>query len=238
MKGRQSLRRAAAMLGAILVSIAPTSASAQWSATSWGVAELDTEETLLLLAGASTGPSGMGWKPRIGLQGYYLRFDAGATSRNVTVVKPFVGLRNGFAGGSVGVNVGYAFSDRDGATGAFVPDAEGDGVVLSGGWDRWGTGGPLAYQLLGAYNFGSEAFWGRGRVTRRIGAASSTGRQRRFGGELAFLAGEGYSGAQPGALIEFHNGNGRIFGLGAGMKFIEGDDAVYFKAEFVLPLGR
>lgn len=232
-------QRSAAVLGAVLISMAPASANAQWSSTVVGVAEYDTEQALLLLGGISAGPGGLGWKPRIGFQTYYLHFDSGV-STSVVVAKPYVGMRNAFTGGSFGVNVGYAFSDkdRDFVTGAFVPEAEGDGVVVSGGWDQWGTGGPMGYQVLGAYNFGSEAYWGRGRVTRRIGAASSTGRQRRFGGEVAFLGGDGYSGVQPGALVEFHNGNGRIFGLGAGMKFIEGSDAVYFKAEIVLPLGR
>lgn len=234
-------RLTTAVLGAILISFSPADASAQWSATSIGVAEYDTEQTLLLLGGISAGPGGMGWKPRIGFQGYYLRYDVGSTSTNVLVGKPYVGVRNAFSGGSVGVNVGYAFSDKDASftTGAFVPDAGGDGVVLSGGWDQWGTGGPMGYQVLGAYNFGTEGFWGRGRVTRRLGAASSTGRQRRFGGEVAYLAGDGYSGVQPGAIMEFHDGNGRIFGLGAGMKFFDGGgDAVYFKGEFVLPIGR
>ena len=239
MTGKTARRSATAILGAILFSTAPMSADAQWSSTAIGVAEYDTEQTLLLLGGISTGPGGLGWKPRVGFQAYYLKFDNEAGT-SVLVGKPYVGIRNAFTGGSVGVNVGYAFSDkdRDFVTGAFVPEAEGDGVVLSGGWDQWGTGGPMGYQVLGAYNFGSEAYWTRGRVTRRIGAASSTGRQRRFGGEVAFLGGEGYTGVQPGAIVEFHNGSGRIFGLGAGMKFIEGDDAFYFKAEFVLPLSR
>ena len=234
-------RRGAAILGAILLSTAPTSANAQWSSTAIGVAEIDTEQTLLLLGGISAGPGGLGWKPRVGFQGYFLRYDVGSTSTNVMVGKPYVGIRNAFAGGSFGVNVGYAFSDKDSefSQGAFVPDAGGDGVVVSGGYDHWGTGGPFGYQLLGAYNFGTEGFWGRGRVTRRIGAASSTGAQRRFGGEVAYLAGDGYSGVQPGVLMEFHNGNGRIFGLGAGMKFFDGGgDAFYFKGEIVLPLSR
>lgn len=236
MKGTK--RNAAAIFGVILLSMAPMRADAQWSSSAIGVAEFDTEQAMLLLGGLSAGPSGLGLKPRIGVQAYLLRFDNPSGSTNVTVVKPYVGVRNAFAGGSVGLNVGYAFSNKEFTTGAFVPDAEGDGVVVSGGWDQWGIGGPMGYQVLGAYNFGSEAFWGRGRATRRIGAASSTGRQRRFGGEVAFLAGDGYSGVQPGAILEFHNGQGSIFGLGAGMKFIEGTDAVYFKAEFVLPIAR
>lgn len=238
MKGTTVRGSVATVIGALILSMAPAIAGAQWSSTAIGVAEFDTEGTMLFLGGLSGGPGGLGLKPRVGLQAYLLRYDQGAGSANVTVVKPYVGVRNAFKGGSVSANIGYAFATKE-VTGAFAPDAGGDGVVLSGGWDQWGTGGPMAYQLLGSFNFGTESFWGRGRVTRRLGAALSSGRQRRFGGELAYLAGDGYSGIQPGAIMEFHDGTGRIFGLGAGMKFFDGGgDAVYFKGEFVLPLGR
>lgn len=234
----KTARAVAAAVGLLvgIVSVKPAAAQ-QWGATAIGVAEYDTEQTLLLLAGVSTGPRGMGLRPRIGVQGYNLSYDGGTDNVNVIVVKPYVGLANTFEGGSVYGNVGYAFSNKDEVftSGAFVPD-RGDGVVLSGGWDQWGTGGPLGYQVLGAYNLGTESFWGRGRVTTRLGQAT-TG-QRRIGGEVAFLSGEGYSGVQPGAILELHNGRGRILGLGAGMKFIEGEDAVYFKAEMVLPIAR
>lgn len=240
MKGTKTRCCVATIFGAALFALAPASATAQWSASAWGVTEYDTEQTFMALAGISAGPGGRGWSPRIGVQGYYLTYDVGSSRVNVLVGKPFVGMRNSFTGGSLGFSVGHAFSDKDASftRGAFVQES-GDGVVVSGAWDHWGTGGPMAYQALAFYNLGTESFWGRGRATRRIGAASSTGRQRRFGGELAYLGGEGYSGFQPGALMEFHNGNGRIFALGAGMKFFEGgDDAVYFKAEIVLPVGR
>ena len=91
--------------------------------------------------------------------------------------------------------------------------------------------------MLGSYNFDSESFWGRGRVTRRIASAGQA--QKRFGGEVAFLSGSGYSAWQPGAVFEMHNGRGGILGLGAGMKFFEGgDNAVYFKIEGVVPVAR
>jgi hypothetical protein len=231
-------------LGAIIVTLGvlgiSAPAQAQWGSQIIGVAEYDTESALLLLAGVSAGPRGLGWKPRIGVQGYHLSYDAGSSRTNVMVVRPYVGMRNAFEGGSVSANIGYAFSDKDAAftSGAFVPD-RGDGVVLSGGLDHWGTGGPLGYQVLGAYNFGTESIWTRGRVTTRMGAAGASGRQRRLGGELAFLSGEGYRGWQPGGVLELHNGNGRVIGLGAGMKFFQGGgDAVYFKAEISMPLSR
>lgn len=215
-------------------------ASAQWSATGIGVAEYDTDQTLLLLAGLSASPGGAGGiAPLIGVQGYYLTYDAGTSRSNVTAIRPYAGLRSGFTGGSMYGTVGYAFTNRETTTplGVFVADGSGDGVVLSGGVDFWGTGGPMGYQALASYNFGSESFWGRGRATRRLGEAAPS--NVRVGGEVAFLAGNSYSAWQPGALVEFHREGGSIFGLGAGGKFFSGGgSAFYVKAETVLPLLR
>jgi hypothetical protein len=224
-------------LGSLLIG-AP--ASAQISATAIGVAEYDTEGTLLLLAGVSAGPGGRGWKPRVGVQGYHLSYDSGPGDVTVMTIRPYVGMRNLFDGGSFGVNLGYAFSDKDVSfTPAFVSDGA-DGVVLSGGLDYWGTNNDrLGYQALAAYNFRSEGIWARGRVTTRLGQMRANNAQTRVGGEVAYMGGQGFSGWQPGGVIEFHRGGGTIFGLGAGMKFFEGGgDAVYFKGEITLPIAR
>ena len=218
-------------------------AEAQWGANFVGVAEYDTENTMLVLGGLSAGPRGMGWAPRIGVQAYFLRFDITDTrSANVTAIRPYVGMRNAFTGGSAGVNVGYAFVNRDvtvtgsGPVPAFVEDHN-DGVVVSGGWDYWGTGQSFGYQLLGSYNFGSEALWTRARGTIPLSTRETS--QTRIGAEAAFLSGDGYSAFQPGVVMEFNNRGGRVFGLGAGMKFFEGGgDAVYFKAEVSMPVFR
>lgn len=226
----------AVVAGLALASAAP--AAAQWHATAIGVAEYDTKETLLLLAGLSASPGGRGVSPIIGVQGYHLGLDGGTAGRtNVFVVKPYAGLSSNYGAGSVYGTLGYAFSNKDVPVPTTSTNDIGDGVVIAGGWDHWGTGGPWGHQLLGSYNFDSEAFWGRGRVTRQI--ASSGQAQKRFGGEVAFLSGAGYSAWQPGAVFEMHNGRGGILGLGAGMKFFEGgDNAVYFKVEGVLPVAR
>ena len=227
----------ALVLGGLFVA-AP--ATAQLSATAIGVAEYDTEGTVLLLGGLSAGPGGRGWKPRFGVQAYSLSYDGGGGDVSVFSVRPYVGLRNLFEGGSVGFNVGYAFSNKDvDPTPVFISES-GDGVVVSGGLDYWGTSGSkLGYQALAAYNTGTEGFWGRGRVTTRLGQMRSNDAQTRLGAEVAFMAGDGYHGFQPGGVVEFHTGGGRIFGLGAGMKFFQGGgDAVYFKGEVTLPLAR
>ena len=232
----------ATILGALVVgglSVAMP-ASAQVSATAIGVVEGDTEGTLLFLGGVSAGPGGRGWKPRVGVQAYHLNFDAGSSDVNVFSVRPYVGMRNLFEGGSFGVNLGYAFANRDvDPTPVFVSESS-DGVVLSGGLDYWGTErSRFGYQALAAYNFGSEGFWGRGRATTRLGEMRANNAQTRLGAEVAFMAGDGYHGFQPGGLVEFHTGGGTIIGLGAGMKFFQGgSDAIYFKGEITLPLAR
>ena len=219
------------------------SVSAQWGISSVGVAEYDTNETLMLLAGVSAGPGGMGWSPVVGLQAQYLSYDLGADrSRSILSLRPSAGLRNGYEGGAYQARVGYAFRVSDSEEGDFdVPAATGfqdsnDGVVVSGGWDHWGTGGPLGFQALGSYNFGGESLWTRGRVTTRV-AQPSSGGQVRVGGEVAYMTSDDYSALQPGGVLEWHNGRGLILGLGVGTKIIDdADNATYFRAEVVLPI--
>jgi hypothetical protein len=231
-----------AVVGAVAaaLSLVGRTASAQWHATGVGVAEYDTKQTLLLLAGVSASPAGKGVVPDLGVQGYHLGYDNGPGRTNVFVVKPYAGLEDNYDGGQIGFNVGYSFVNKD-VSGfvTSVPVDQGKGVVLAGNWDNWGTGNdPWGYQALAAYNFGSSDFWGRGRVTERISSTSNS--QKRLGGEVAYLTGNGYSAWQPGAVLEFHNPGGGILGLGAGLKFFGngGGNAVYFKVEGVLPLAR
>lgn len=231
----KSKRSVLGVFGLVVALAAP--AHAQWRTTAIGVAEVDSKETLLLLAGLSASPGGQGIHPIIGVQGYHLGLDAIGGRTNVFVVKPYAGLGSGYNGGAVHGTLGYAFSNKDAPVPTTSTNDIGDGIVIAAGWDHWGTGSPWGHQVLGSYNFDSEGFWGRGRVTRKI---SSTGAaQRRLGGEVAFLNGKGYSGVQPGAIFEMHNGRGGILGLGAGMKFFESvSNAAYFKVEGVLPIAR
>jgi hypothetical protein len=214
-------------------------AQAQWKSTALGVAEYDTDGALFLLAGLSASPGGRGVSPILGVQGSHVSFDNGPSRTNVFAVKPYVGLSNNYGSGSVYGTVGYAFSNRDEGTRIRSTSTNdvGTGVVIAGGWDHWGSGTPWGHQLLGSYNFDSENFWGRGRVTRQI--SSSGPAQRRIGAEFAVAAGDNYTAYQPGAILELHNGRGGILGLGAGLKLPDGgENAVYFKIEGVLPISR
>jgi hypothetical protein len=230
-------------LNAILAAAALTlatarGAAAQWSAGTYGVAELDTKQTFYALAGVSASPKGLGFKPLLTLQTSYLTFDAGRDRhRNVFIVKPAVGLINNYGEGDVYADIGYAFAtDNNSAPVAANP---GRGTVVSAGWDHWGAGtsAPLAYQALGSWNFETESFWGRARATGRL--SQNGARSVRIGPEVAYYSGKGYHGWQPGGILEFHMPNGSIVGLGAGAKIQDPSaNAAYFRLEGYLPLRR
>jgi hypothetical protein len=227
MNGKRALP--SVVFAGLMIALA-TPAQAQWKASAYGVAEYDTEETLLLLAGISAGLGGGSITPRVGLQAYHLSYDAGASRTNVMVFKPSVGVGMGMAGGSAHLMVGYAFSDKDTPVPAVVGAETGSGTVLSGGWERTGTG--LGFQGLASYNFGSENFWGRGRVTTPMGGM-------RVGAEVAYLSATGFSMVQPGGVLLWQTASGKSFGIGAGAKIPdEGDTAAYFKLEGGIPIIR
>jgi hypothetical protein len=212
-------------------------AMGQWSTVSFGVAEYDTRQTLLLLAGISATPKAAGLQPVLALQAYSLGFYVNGTRTNVLAVRPGAGLGYNYNGGAISGTVGYLFSNNTNTGGPVVGAERGRGVDVAGDWDYWGTGGPLGYQALGSYNFGSKSFWGRGRATTRISqsGASST----RLGAEVAYLSGPGYSAWQPGGVFEWHFPAGQILGLGAGAKLANsGGNAAYFRVEGLLPLTR
>jgi hypothetical protein len=237
----EKLQRAAVggivVLAALLTTTA--AASAQWSVTGVGVAEWDTNETLLLLAGVSASPAGPGVRPVFGITASRLSFDVGTSTVTTTSFRPSAGLRNNYPGGSAQARIGYAFTNRDTSAVAATDFVDSrDGVVITGQVDHWGTGGPLGWQWLGAYNFGAQSLWTRGRVTTRVGPPEP--RQIRVGGELAYMSGrDGFSAFAPGAVLEWHAGNGFILGTGIGRKLIRrGDDATYFRVEAVIPFVR
>ncbi len=210
---------------------------AGWSVTAIGVAEYDTKHTGLLLGELSATAPGSGLTPMLGVQAYTLAYDVGATRTNVVSVRPYVGLTEHFVGGSLNGTIGYAFANQSvtAPVSATVGD-QGSGAVVTGGWNEWGTGGPLGYQLLGSYNIRTQSLWTRGRITTRLSESPTL--STRLGGEVAFLDGPGYGTIQPGVVLELHH-HDRILGIGSGMKFFRGGgSAVYIKLEGVLPLVR
>src|SRR6185503_16080891 len=103
-------------------------AAAQWSAVSFGVAEYDTKQTLLLLAGVSATPKGMGFQPVLSLQAYTLDYENGGSRTNVFSIRPAAGLGYNYNGGAVSGTVGYAFSNNKTTTGPVVGTERGQGV--------------------------------------------------------------------------------------------------------------
>jgi hypothetical protein len=230
----------APLFALLLTGAAAVPAAAQWTVTGVGVAEYDTNETWLLLAGVSASPwGGPGIAPVFGVQAYRLSYLAATGRTYVTSIRPSAGLRYNFGTGSAQARIGYAFTSRDApppVTGTVVDRR--DGVVLSGQVDYWGAGGPFGAQWLGSYNFGSSTLWTRGRLSTRI--ATTTAGQVRLGGEVAFLndSDADFTMWQPGVVLEWHTG-GTILAAGVGRKFSDpGDDATYVKAEVVVPLFR
>lgn len=238
---RTTFKRAA-FLGmiALALCVQSQSAAAQWSVTGIGVAEYDTEETMLLLGGVSATPGTPGWSPLIGVQSYVLRYQLPTETKSVFSLRPYAGLQKSYSAGAMSLTAGYAFVSDDaspGPIGSSVTDNQ-DGVVLSGALDHWGTGGPLGYQLLASYNFGGESLWTRGRVTTRVRQLAGGG-QVRVGGEVAYASSGDFNMTQPGLVAEWHNGRGFILGFGVGRKLIaNADDATFFRLETVLPLSR
>jgi hypothetical protein len=235
-------RRFFAGLGiAAAAAIATTPAHGQWNATAYGAAEWDTNETMLLLAGITAGPGGLGLSPVVSLQGHHLRFDTGTGNASVWTIRPAVGLSNGFNGGFAQFMVGYAFqfggTPAPAGTVVPTPDTE-DGVVLTGLLDFWGTGGPLGAQLIASYNAGAEALWTRGRLTTRLQQPAAGG-EVRVGGEVAYLNTPGLNAVQPGGVLSWRSPGGLILAAGAGVKLIDGaDNPTHVKVEFSLPVLR
>src|SRR3954464_8834168 len=106
-------RTGAAIVGLMLSLVSVKTAAAQWHETALGVGEYDTKQTVLLLGGLSASQSGLGIRPTIGVQGYWLGYDNGPGRTNVFTVKPYVGLENNYDGGQFGGNVGYSFANKD-----------------------------------------------------------------------------------------------------------------------------
>jgi len=229
----KSIRTVVSVLG-LVVAAAPM--QAQWHATAIGVAEM-TGQYPMFLAGISTSPGGRGISPLLGVQGYHLQYAATGGRTSVFAVKPYLGLIDNYGTGDLYGTLGYSYSNKDTPVASVATNDIGRGVVVSGGWDHWGSGTPWGHQVLASYNFDTEGFWGRGRETRRIWQNGSA--QRRLGGEVALLTGDGYTAWQPGAILEIHNGRGGILGLGAGVRLQDpGSSNAYFKIEGVLPIIR
>jgi hypothetical protein len=238
---------AVSAIAAVALLGAAKPAHAQLGFTVIGVGEFDTDDVVLVLGGVSVSPMRLGWSPVAGVQASWLQYPTGLggeDTRSIITVVPSVGIKNSFGTGTAQFRVGYAFRDANDDDDDLIgrpivaADVGDDGITNSAQLDYWGNG-DIGAQLIGSYNYGSEAFWGRGRLTKRIFSLSGDGHVR-AGGEAAYLNGEDYSAWQVGGIVGFHAGGGTIINVGAGQKLASGDgkDATYFRAEIVLTPGR
>ena len=215
-----------------------TSISAQAQAV-YGAAEVDDDDLLLLLIGASLRAGGLGWKPYAAVTAYHLQFPVGTGTVDRNVIVPTVGLSNETSVGSVSFGAGYAFANRDATDPILVGGESGRGVVATAQWNHWGTG-THNYQALGSYNFGTEFLWTRGRASWPLRQGSPLW----AGGEVALMGGGEPSAyiAQFGPMVEWRfNPQFRLAGsagLKAGISNASGS-AVYGRVEFLwLPRAR
>lgn len=214
-------------------------AYAQLGWTFAGVGEYDTDHVYLVVGGISVSPRSGAWSPVSGVTAYWLQYPIGTTmtgaKKNVTVVEPSIGLKNGFGTGSFEMRVGYAFTNatNNSAIPAFTAST-GDGVVNSAQVDYWGSG---AYSLQGIadYNYGAQSFFGRGRIGKRLFAAGNNSNVS-LGAEAAYIHSPDYSATKIGGVLGLNPGAGTQLNATIGRKLGGGtaSDATYFAFELVL----
>lgn len=227
----KAIRKVATVIAALAIGAAPL--QAQWSGSVYGTAEIDTNDTNLLLAGLTLSPGGSGdVSPFFGLQGYRLSYKLGTGNSTVYAFRPSVGLRFRLSpDASATASVGYAFTDKDVPPTALASSADrGDGVVVAGSLDLHPASSNINWIAMGSYNFGSESLWARLRAP--IGLRTNENGKFSLAPEVSFINGSGYNAVQPGVVLLWQGNTG--FGFGAGVAFNmpnQGDNSTVFKVE-------
>jgi cellulose synthase (UDP-forming) len=215
-------------------------AAAQLQAVVYGGTELDTEDLVLFMLGASVHTTGLGPGVGAGVMGYNLTYPvAGNTTESVNAVQPQVELRYGFTTGSVQANVGYLFIQGKDVTPIGAPGGAEDGVVTALQGNYWGAPGGASGDLILSYNWGGEYFWTRGRGLQPIAPFGERGGIS-LGAELVAqgtAADDTYRAFQAGPVLQVAFSPAfRLIGV-AGAKTDNRADAPsvfpYFKLEFV-----
>lgn len=226
-------------------------AHAQVGWTVYGAGEFDTNDVVLVLGGVDITMKRSGWTPLVGVQALWLQYGPSGNKTSVTSVTPSVGLQHTTSTGLFLVRAGYNFQNSANPSnpGVFA-DIGKDGVIVGSQFEYWGTGA-LGAQAIASYNFGSETFWGRGRVTARIAHIGDIGAIR-VGPEVAYLNARRpatvlnpkstFDAAQVGGVIAINPGRGVALTGRVGRKIsplsnrsaaVKGD-ATYFGFEIAL----
>lgn len=168
------------------VAVSPRQAHAQLGWTVYGAGEFDTNDVVLVLGGVDITMKRSGWTPLVGVQALWLRYGPSGATTSVTSITPSVGMQHTTSTGMFLVRAGYNFQNSANASnpGVFA-DVGKDGIIVASQLEYWGTGA-LGAQAIASYNFGSETFWGRGRVTARVARIGDVGTVR-VGPEFAYL---------------------------------------------------
>lgn len=234
-----------AMLAAFVAASAalPGNAQAQAQLVFFGTAEADTEDTSLLLLGASIQTGRPGWQPVAGVLGYRLTYPTGAaTTETLYALNPSLGLRHQWTSGAVQGTVGYLFLSDELGGGFGAPGGAEQGLTTSFLADYWGTGARTA-QALVSYNVAEEYAWGRVRGAQRV--AQPAGGDLRLGAELVLQGGgdgpgDDYRALQVGPVIQYQPSPALQLIASGGLKTDNADipdrpeSFPYFKLEFVL----
>jgi hypothetical protein len=205
-----------------------------WSYTVYATGEYDTDETAFALAGLSLAPKRLGIVPVLGVQGHFLRYALPTGDVDSKGVQPFVGLQNNFGTGLLGARVGYQFESNSALLTAPSSIAAGEGVVVTGQLESWGTGTGIGGQALATYNFGSETMWGRGRLDMPLTQLNPGA--IRLGVEAAYLnvgEGVGFESASVGPVLMWQTGRGVNLGFAVGKRLMD-SDATYFRVDLAL----
>jgi hypothetical protein len=164
-------RKKSTLAAFAIACVVGSTASAQ-AVSIYGSSQFTGDDTRFFLLGATVSPSGLGWKPFVGVTANQLNVDADAgTSLSRTAFVPRVGLVNVMSEQSVSFSVGYAFADKDFDTPVLVPGETGSGVVGGFGWNYWNADRRAA-QYLASYNFGTNFLWNRLRGSMPLAESS------------------------------------------------------------------
>lgn len=231
---RAGLKRAReASLAAALAAVASAGAGAQ-ELTVFSVGSGDGDGTSIVLLGGSVRPEGLGLKPVVGLQAYWLQYDVLDGSETVLALTPSVGLQYRTEGAAVEGRVGYSLQDSDVDAPFIEGEGGGSGFTTTLSANSWATRPELQGQA--AYNWESEFVWTQAQAVMPV--ASLDPGNVGVGAEVIYQtdtsAGGDYHALQYGPVLRYNNGRNFMVTLGAGRKDNNvGDDTWYARVTAV-----
>jgi cellulose synthase (UDP-forming) len=246
-------KRGGVAAGAVLAMAAMAQPlQAQIQPVVYGGMEVDTEDLVVSVLGASVQSAAPGWGWVADLHGYWLQFPQwnqlpGAvpeerTTGSIFAMVPAIGVRSGGTSSAIQLRVGYALLSDD-APGVVGTAAGASGVTTTLQGDVWGTGERTA-SAIANYNWGADYYWTRLRGAQRIAGTQATS-QWRLGAEVGAQGqfgdgarGFGYQAFQAAPVVEWQVNPGLQLASAIGVKTDNRHETAdlfpYFRLEFVL----